>query len=186
VAVMLIAGSGRGAGKTAVGCALIAALPEFRWLAVKVTPHVHEHGEGIWEETDCHSDKDTGRYLAAGATHAFLISNLADEAVIDAVAGMRNRCLETSLLIESNRVAAQALARTGERAACLAVLSGQEKQWKTSLRERIGSADALVLTGGLLREELPVEMGRKTVFGLDEGKWSSPELERFVRGRLVD
>jgi hypothetical protein len=191
VAVLVIAGSGRGAGKTAVGCALIAGMPELQWLAVKVTPHGHERGEGIWEELDRDSDKDTGRYLAAGAAHAFLISNLIDEALVDAVAETRNRYAETSLLItslliESNRVTAQALARVAENAVCLAVLSGSEAQWKASLRERIDDADALVLTGGLSQEGLRVELREKKVFRFDEGQWSSPELLAFVRKRLVD
>jgi hypothetical protein len=169
-----------------VGCALIAAMPELSWMAVKVTPHVHDLGGGLWEELNQDSDKDTGRYLAAGAAHAFLISNLSDEAIVDAVAEARNRYAETdSLFVESNRVATPALARTGERTACLAVLSGEEKQWKASLRERIDSAHALVLTGGLLRKELPVEIRRKTLFGLDEGQWSSAELLAFVRARMV-
>jgi Ni2+-binding GTPase involved in maturation of urease and hydrogenase len=184
--VLVIAGSGRGAGKTAVGCALIAAMPELRWTAVKVTLHGHDVGGGLWEEMDADSGKDTGRYLAAGATHAFLISGLSDDALVDAVAEIRNRYAETdSLFVESNRVAPQALARTGERAVCLAVLSGEEKQWKASLRERIDNADALVSTGGLLRRELPAEIGRKIVLGLDKGQWSSPELLTFVRERML-
>jgi hypothetical protein len=187
VAVLVIAGSGRGAGKTAVGCALIAAMPELNWMAVKVTPHGHDVADVLWEEADCQSDKDTGRYLAAGAAHAFLISNLADEALVDAVAEARNRCSETgSLFIETNRVGRQELARSGERAACLAVLSGSEAQWKASLRERIDDADALVLTGGLSQEGLRVELREKKVFRFDERQWSSPELLAFVRKRLVD
>ena len=47
MAVLVISGSGRGVGKTAVGCGLMAALPELGWVGVKVSPHGHgKHGDG--------------------------------------------------------------------------------------------------------------------------------------------
>jgi hypothetical protein len=162
-------------------------MPELRWVAVKATPHEHEVAGRLWEETDSDSDKDTGRYLKAGAARAFLISNLADEALVCAVAKVRDRYAEAgNLLIESNRVTAQVVARRGEPAVCLAAVSDAEARWKDSLRERIDDADALVLTGGFSRAELPGELGGRKVFRLDAGQWSSPELLAFVRGRLVD
>ena len=41
MAIVVVGGSSRGVGKTALLCGLIAALPEFRWTAVKITTHDH-------------------------------------------------------------------------------------------------------------------------------------------------
>jgi len=224
LAVLVIAGSGRGAGKTAVGCALIAALPELSWVAVKVTPHVHSEVEfpsgakahiasdestyglkpvhsllkpmpssleefsmaeaGIWEERERNSDKDTGRYLAAGAAQAFLISDSRNFAasILDA---LRLAPRSGSLLVESNRIDGALVARVDEPVVSLAVLAGAESDWKASLWTRVGAADALVLTGGLACEELPAELQMKPEFRLIEGEWSSPELIKFVRAHLL-
>jgi molybdopterin-guanine dinucleotide biosynthesis protein len=186
LAVLVIAGSGRGAGKTAVGCALIAALPELRWVVVKVTPHDHDVDKGLWEELNLRSDKDTGRYLSAGAKRVFLISGVTDTQATELVAEARGRASECdALLVESNRIAAGAVSRRGERAVTVAVLSGPVAEWKASLRECAGSVDALVLSNGLLPDELESPFLRKPVFGLAEGGWSVPELVRFVRERIV-
>jgi hypothetical protein len=183
VAVLVIAGSGRGAGKTAVGCALMAALPELRWVAVKVSPHLHRD-EAIWEEWDLSSDKDTGRYLAAGAVQAFLISDAPDSATstLDVLWSVPR---SGSLLVESNRIDGALVAMADEPVVSLAVLAGVASEWKASLWARFETTDALVLTGGLTCEELPAELQAKPVFRLIEGQWSSPELVRFVRARLL-
>ena len=186
LAVLVIAGSGRGAGKTAVGCALIAALPELRWVAVKVTRHGHDVDKGLWEELNLRSDKDTGRYLSAGAKRVFLISGVTDTQATELVAEARGRASECdALLVESNRITAAAVSHRGERAVTVAVLSGPAGEWKASLRECAGSVDALVLSNGLLPDEFESPFLRKPVFGLAEGRWSVPELVRFVRERIV-
>jgi hypothetical protein len=180
LATLVIAGSGRGAGKTAVGCALIAALPEWRWTAVKVSPHRHLGDAAIHEELDRGSEKDTGRYLAAGARQAFLVS---------AVEGESGRVLGEfgdahadggALLIESGR----GLDAFPE-ALFLIVLAGPADDWKKSLHERLGRADGLVLAGGLTAAELPGVLRGKSIFCLAEGGWSTPELVEFVQWRLL-
>jgi hypothetical protein len=72
MAIIVVGGSSRGAGKTSLVCGLIAALPEFRWNAVKITAHDHGHPTPIWEENEPGEETDTARYLAAGAARAFL------------------------------------------------------------------------------------------------------------------
>ena len=42
MAIIVVGGSNRGVGKTALVCGLIAALPEYRWAAVKITTHEHK------------------------------------------------------------------------------------------------------------------------------------------------
>jgi hypothetical protein len=186
LAVLVIAGSGRGAGKTAVGCALIAAMPELSWAAVKVTSHQHGTGEDLWEELDVRSGKDTGRYLAAGARRAFLIAGVTDSQAAELVAEARSRAsLCNALLVESNRISAGMITNQGETAVSVAVLSREEAEWKPSLRQCAERVDALVLADGLSPEGLASPFLRKPVFSLGVGQWSVPELVRFVRGRLL-
>jgi hypothetical protein len=42
MAIIVVGGSNRGVGKTALVCGLIAALPDYRWTAVKITTHNHQ------------------------------------------------------------------------------------------------------------------------------------------------
>jgi len=186
MAVLVIAGSGRNAGKTAVGCELMRALQESCWTAVKITPHVHGFASAMNEEWDIASEKDTGRYLAAGAKRAFLIQGEdSGEKILDSLCSLRSAdCSGQSLLIESNRIAPESIARDGERSLCLALLSGQPEQWKSSLRQRAEEAQALVLTGGYCCDELPAALQKKRVFQLIPGQWTSPELVSFVRKSL--
>lgn len=76
MAIIVVGGGGRGAGKTALVCGLMRALPEIPWTAVKIT--THEHGQDkttpIWEETAPVDGTDTARYLAAGARRALLVT----------------------------------------------------------------------------------------------------------------
>jgi hypothetical protein len=76
MAIIVVGGSGRGAGKTALVCALIAAMPEFRWNAVKITSHDCGQSAPVWEETQAGQGSDMARYLAAGAARAFLATPL--------------------------------------------------------------------------------------------------------------
>ncbi len=83
MAIIVVGGGGRGAGKTALVCGLMRALPEIPWTAVKIATHEHGHEHGndttapIWEETAPGQGTDTARYLAAGARRALLVT--ADE-----------------------------------------------------------------------------------------------------------
>src|SRR5665213_4342340 len=97
MATVVIGGQASGVGKTSVICGLMAAMPERRWTAIKITQCSHQGGGGkrcdcgldgrgfaIGEEVGdalppkrslsgapvdpCHSD--TARYLTAGAARS--------------------------------------------------------------------------------------------------------------------
>jgi hypothetical protein len=74
MAIIVVGGSGKNVGKTSLVCGIIKALPEFRWMAVKVTSHSHGLEQPIFEDSIAGTGTDTARYLAAGAERAFLIS----------------------------------------------------------------------------------------------------------------
>jgi hypothetical protein len=84
MAIIVVGGGGRGAGKTALVCGLMRALPDISWTAVKITGHEHWHEHGqekttpIWEETAPGEGTDTARYLAAGARRALLVTAAED------------------------------------------------------------------------------------------------------------
>src|SRR5580692_1636836 len=104
MAILVAGGGHRGVGKTALVCGLIAALPEYQWMAVKITSDDHGKPGPVWEETEAGQGTDTARYLAAGAARAFLITASGDEmekrlAELERILGS-----EQSVIYESNRV----------------------------------------------------------------------------------
>ena len=84
MAIIVVGGGGRGAGKTALICGLIRALGDVPWTAVKITTHAHGHAEPIYEEPshqasnrealNAWQETDTARYLASGARRALLVT----------------------------------------------------------------------------------------------------------------
>jgi hypothetical protein len=183
LAILVISGSGRGAGKTAIGCALLAALSEFCWAAVKVTPHGHSYAP-VFEETDRNSDKDTGRFLRAGACSAYLVS-VSDEPGEELNVKLRKIRSQSNcdaLLVESNQVAAAEIAEGGETVVSLAVLDGSFA--KQSLNTAMDRADALILADSASLEDLRLVAPERPAFKLSNGLWSSPELAAFVRRKL--
>ena len=48
MAVVVVGGGGRGAGKTSLVCGVIAALPEMQWVAVKIAkPRTYANAAGL-------------------------------------------------------------------------------------------------------------------------------------------
>lgn len=132
MAVVVVGGSAKGVGKTAVVCAVIGVLKDVAWTAVKVTSHEHGKAERTWEETEAGDGSDTARFLAAGARRALLVTAGEGEAPVwESLGG------ETNLIIESNAAAGRIRADL-----CLAVIGrGERKQSFQALWER---ADAEV------------------------------------------
>jgi hypothetical protein len=158
-------------------------MPELRWLVVKISPHVHEISDGITEETDAGSAKDTGRYLTAGAKRAFLITTEGD--ALELVFRVRKQAAECdAVLIESGRFCAAELAEPGEESLTLTVLADDVLEWKPGTLERAQSTDALVLTKGTDQHTLPEELRQRRSFALREGEWQSAGVIDFVRERL--
>jgi hypothetical protein len=104
MAIIVVGGGGPGAGKTALICGLIRALPEIGWTAVKVTSDAHNKPAPIWEETAAGEESDTGRYLAAGARRSFLVT-ASDGELGDVVKQVLNEHSSApAIIFESNRV----------------------------------------------------------------------------------
>ncbi len=81
---LLVSGSGQNSGKTTLVCRLISAFREHKIAAVKISPHFHavdyelpllEKQEDfvIFREIYADKDKDSSRFLQAGATHVLVV-----------------------------------------------------------------------------------------------------------------
>jgi len=187
VAIIIVGGGGRGAGKTALVCGLMRALPEIAWTAIKVTGH--EHGEGhehgkptaIWEETEPGESTDTGRYLAAGARRALLVT-----APEDALGSLVQQVLReysppagvipSGVIFESNSVL-----RHLRPDVCLCAATSPWSDEKSSYDLVAEHMDAMV---ELAAHDHIIETERLT-FRLASLERVSPTMQEWLRERLA-
>jgi hypothetical protein len=186
MAIVVVGAGGRAAGKTALVCGLLRALPGFQFAAVKVTSHGHGEHMAIWEDTGTFASSrpwtDTQRFLAAGARRALLVT-ASEEELGQRIAELAARLgPQAHVIFESNRV--------GEILAadlCLAILStahdGAETLPKASFAPFLSRADALVAYGPENLMETDVSSA-KQVFRLAEPGRVFPEMAEWVRAAL--
>ena len=172
MAVIVVGGSNRGAGKTALVCGLLSALPEFRWTAVKISSHDHGLPQPFWEETEPGQQSDTARYLAARARRAEQrsLSSLLED--LWAKLGP-----DAHVIFESNQVLHHV-----QPDLCLAVEGPSENEPKPSFRLVLHQKDA----GVKHAERDHVIAGAKPLFQLASLERISPEMLTWLRQRLAD
>ncbi len=129
--IVQILGSGRNCGKTTLGCAILAAFPTLRWIAVKVTPHSHSIDATL-------TGKDTDRFHRAGAAESHLLPAPITPASFHSFVGRAD-----AVLVESG----QPLAGLRWRLLRLAIAPADASLWKPGFAERRMHVDALILTG---------------------------------------
>ena len=181
MAIVVIGGQARNVGKTGVVCGLIAALPERRWTAIKISQH--GHGVAVLEERDATTGTDSARYLAAGAARAFWVS--ADEGqlaeamphVRAAMKGAENVILESNSILEFVRPDLYAV-----------VLAPAMADFKGSALRYLERANALVVLGGTGTQDwkgvsLP-EIEHIRGFRVDPSSYTSAEFTAFVEQKL--
>jgi hypothetical protein len=178
MAIIVVGGSERGVGKTALVCGLIAALPEFHWTAVKIASDKHGLPAPLWEETDPGQGSGTARYLAAGAQRAFLVTAPGDlAAALDEL--WTKIGPGANVIFESNRI----LNRL-KPDLCLMVAGGQDPALalpKPSFTSAARHADATVAraqTDGMQTSE------SGPVFLLADLERVSPPMCAWLRERL--
>ncbi len=113
-----VGGNARKAGKTSVICAILRALPEAGWTAIKISPHAHAPAAG----------GDTARFLAAGARRALLLAEPPAE------------WPPGNVIIESTSLRDADLS--------LLVIDGLAAESKPSAAAMLARADAIVVTRG--------------------------------------
>jgi hypothetical protein len=177
MAIIVVGGGGRGAGKTALVCGLMRALPEITWTAIKVTSHEHGKATPIWEETAPGQETDTARYLAAGARRALLVT-AGDDTLGPIVQQVLRECLPPAgVIFESNSVL-----RHLRPDVCLCAATSpwvQEKPTYDLLSQRM---DAMVELAG---HDHIIEAEQIT-FRLASMERVSATMQEWLRERLSD
>lgn len=180
MAIVVVGGNGKDVGKTSVMCAVIAALREFDWTAVKITGH--DYGASapddfsnrtIWEESHAGKDTDTAKYLQAGARRALLVTRRAADVPIEEIRhAVGSDC---NVIFESNRIV-----EVVRPDVCLAVVGGAER--KASFLRLVRAANAIVMVQGTEAGDLPTNVPH---FEMEAPDRFSAEMVAWLRGQLI-
>ncbi len=200
MAIVVIGGHSRSVGKTSVVAGLIAALPERRWTAVKITQYGHgvcsasselcdcatpDDSWAILEERDRSGESDTSRFLVSGAQRSLWVrtrqGNLAE-----AMPALRKQIVwAEDVIIESNSVM-----KFLRPDLYLTVLDYGTTDFKPSAREYLDLASAVILHDAPA-DALPAWSGvslklvqGKPVFRVQPPRYVNEEIIEFVRQRL--
>jgi len=198
MALVVIGGHTRNVGKTSVVAGLIAALPELKWTAMKITQYGHnvcsrdgqpchcateDHTWAISEEKERSGLTDTSRFLAAGAEHVWWVRSeqgrLAEALprIRKLLAGSGNAILESNSILKFLRPDLY-----------LTVLDPATADFKQSAQEFLDRADAVIMhnsKGNISWQGVslkPVE--GQPVFNIHPPEYVTPEIVEFVRGKL--
>jgi len=198
MALVVIGGHTRNVGKTSVVAGLIAALPELKWTAMKITQYGHnvcsrdgqpchcateDHTWAISEEKERSGLTDTSRFLAAGAEHVWWVRSeqgrLAEALprIRKLLAGSGNAILESNSILKFLRPDLY-----------LTVLDPATADFKQSAKEFLDCADAVIMhnsKGNISWQGVslkPVE--GQPVFNIHPPEYVTPEIVEFVRGKL--
>jgi hypothetical protein len=200
MAIVVVGGHTRNIGKTSVVAGLIAALPEMRWTAFKITQFGHGMCSANGEPCDCEtaehtiavseeraggdSTTDSGRYLAAGALRSFWVRTRTGD-LAEAMPRIRREIAQAeNVIIESNSIL-----RLLRPDLYLSVLDPDTADFKDSARYFLDRADAVLVAQGelgtpewkgvslKLMEGTPVLAMRPPVY-------VTQEVADFVRARL--
>jgi len=171
--LIVVGGHTRSIGKTQLVCDVIAALPEARWLAGKITQYGHgvcarngencdcapaEHAVALdWESAGVpltKSGSDSARFLDAGAERAFWLRTkqgflaeglpLLRDALASATPGKAGDGQGLNVIVESN-----SLLQFVRPALYVTVLDLSREDFKDSARQMLDRADVFVLRAGL-------------------------------------
>lgn len=200
MAIVVIGGQASGVGKTGVVCGLIAAMPERRWTAIKITQCSHRGSKkpcdcgldggvfAVREERDCTGRTDSSRYLAAGAARSLWVRTLPGHLgkvaprIEEEIAHGGNTVIESNSVLEFLRPDVYAL-----------VVSPRIADFKATARRYLDRADAILEVDPLAGHEVdasgwPVELQERLSsvpqFSVDARRFVSPGFIAFVRTRL--
>jgi hypothetical protein len=155
MAVIVVGGHSRSIGKTSVVAGLISRLPEFHWIAFKITQYGHgfctadgapcdcqtdDHTVAISAERDPNTGTDSARFLAAGAVKSLWVrtrQGMLAEAmprIRKELASAENSILESNSILQFLRPDLY-----------LTVLDQATADFKDSARLYLDRADAILL-----------------------------------------
>src|SRR5665213_676126 len=193
--IVVVGGHTRNIGKTSVVAGLIAALPDRRWTAIKITQFGHnvcsangepcdcetaDHTIAISEERSRTSGTDSARYLAAGAEHSFWVRTRQGQ-LAEAMPRLRALIADAeNIIIESNSVL-----RFLRPDIFISVLDPSVADFKPSALRYLDRADAIVMPANVATETAweavaPILIARAKCFAMTPAKYCSLELAAFV------
>lgn len=200
MAIVVIGGHSRNIGKTSVVCALISAMPECRWIAMKITQFGHgvcsansepcdcetaDHTVAISEERDRATGTDSSRYLAAGAARSYWVRTRQGQ-LAEAMPRIR-AILATAenVILESNSVL-----RFLQPDVYASVLDPKVGDFKRSALRYLDRADAVLLPPPGGQQVNWTGVSRRLIenvpkFGIAPPLYDSPEFASFVARKLA-
>ena len=197
MALIVVGGHSRNVGKTSVVAGLIAALPEFEWLAVKITQYGHgicsangeacdcvtaDHASAITEERDRSGESDTSRFLVAGAKRVLWVRTQ-QGFLAEAMPRLRQELAKAqNVIIESNSVM-----RFVRPDLYLSVLDPATEDFKSSAREYLDRADVVLVHAASEAAWKGVSLkpvADKPTFPVVPPQYVSQDLVEFVRNRV--
>ncbi len=202
MALVVVGGHSRNIGKTSVVAGLIAALPELRWTAFKITQYGHgfctadgapcdcqtdDHTLAVSEERSGSSGTDSARYLAAGAERSLWVRTRVGM-LADAMPRLRREiegCEAAGghAIVESNSIL-----QFVRPALYLSVLDAGTADFKESALRYLDRADAILRVERALEPQwkgvsLRLIAG-KPQFAVRGPGFLTDEVVAFVRERL--
>lgn len=199
MALVVIGGHSRNVGKTSVVASLISALPEFQWTAVKITQYGHgicsangeacdcataDHSWAISEEHNRSGNSDTSRFLSAGAAPVFWVRTEQGR-LAEALPTLRKKLEHArNVIIESNSIL-----KFVRPDLYLTVLDPSTADFKTSAREFLDRADAVILHQALAAptwESVSLKpVAARPIFRIQPPNYVTPEIIDYVRSQLT-
>ena len=199
---VVIGGHTRNIGKTSVMAALIREFAPLGWTAVKITQYGHgicsrdghacgcapeEHPFALTEETDASGRADTCRFLAAGARESLWL-RVRQGQILSALPLLIRKVRGAEwVIIESNSIVAHL-----NPLLYLMVLDASQQDFKSSARDALGRADALVYVSTAASRlecrwpELDTGLlNSKPIFHVSKPAFWNPALGDFVGEMLA-
>ena len=198
MSLVVIGGHSRSVGKTSVVAGLIAALPEFRWTAVKITQYGHgicsangelcdcatdNHSWALTEERDRSGGSDTSRFLVSGAARSLWLrtrQGMLAEAMPrlrQELAGAENAILESNSVMRFLRPDLY-----------ITVLDAATADFKTSAQEFLDRADAVILHDSadhVVWATVSLKpVADKPMFRIRPPQYVTPDFVEFVREKI--
>jgi muconolactone delta-isomerase len=198
MAIVVIGGQSRNIGKTSVVCALISAMPERRWTAIKITQCKHDattsepcdcqfagQPTAVSEEVDAATATDSSRYLAAGAVRSLWV-RVGKGQLAEAMPRIRAEIATAeNVVIESTSVLGFLTPDV-----YASVLNPQVADFKSSALCYLNRADAILVAGSAVEQPGWSENAFRLIEGLPKFRiappdYSSIEFASFVAERLA-
>jgi len=198
MSLVVIGGHSRSVGKTSVVAGLISALPDYEWIAAKITQYGHgicsandeacdcatgDHSWAITEERDRTGESDTSRFLVAGASRVFWVRTEQGR-LAEAMPTLRDRLKNArNVIIESNSVL-----KFLRPDLYLTILDPCNVDFKKSAQEFLDRADAVILHQSSHNpswQSVSLKpIADCPVFPIQPPKYVTPQLVEFVRAKI--